>query len=53
MLKLRKRDVRLCAFCIDFVDLRTRANTLRKRNEKKARKAEKSFLLYTVSIMLS
>jgi hypothetical protein len=36
-----------------FVQLRARAPELRKRNEKKARKAENTFLLYTVSIMLS
>jgi hypothetical protein len=36
-----------------FVQLRARACELRLRNKKKARKAEKRFLLYTMTIMLS
>ena len=39
--------------CKKFVQIRARARELRKRNEKKARQAENTFLLYTVSIMLS
>ena len=36
-----------------FVQLRARARELRKRNEKKAKQQEKSFLLNTMAIMLS
>ena len=33
MLRLKRRKARLCAFCIDFCELRARAATLHKRNK--------------------
>ena len=33
MLRSKSLEARLCAFCIDFCELRTRAATLHKRNK--------------------
>jgi hypothetical protein len=49
----KRNEARLCAFRINSFELRARACELRRRNEKKARQAEKRFLLYTMTIMLS
>jgi hypothetical protein len=53
MLWRKSLEARLCAFCIDFCELRARACVLRRRNEKKAGQQEKHRLLYTIIIMLS
>jgi hypothetical protein len=53
MRRSKRRKAGLCAFCIDFCELRARACVLRRRDEKKAGQQEKHRLLYTIIIMLS